>query len=844
MTAMKHIVFLFITCLLSASIHAQRITQTYNNVSLSDALRQLSEQKTGFNIFFLYNELEDFRITTTVKNKTLPDAIQQMIGFYPIRVIVDTDNPKEKNIFVECTHKTENHLTGTIINEQGKPVAYANIAILNPIDSTLITGGVSNESGYFAIPCETRQTLARISYVGYKTIYKKYDGWNMGTIQLEPESFTINGVTVKGERNIVTIENGHLIYNIPQLIHLIPADDAYEALTRIPGVMDTGSGLSFAGQSVTLIINGKPTTLNEEQVVERLKQMPASMVAKAEVMAAAPAKYHVHGMAINIVTKDFVGTNQFSSQLQSYYRQGKYGYGSAKGTMLYQRGKLGIDASYTYGYGNAYGKVEHIAHHPLGNQRIDYYDRCDRMSSNINHHYRIGMDFAFSEECRVNVAYTGAWSSTNAVNSSKGLENSVQKSKLHTYLHNIDASLSVPFGIQLGISYTNYQNPRTQHLDGKLYDETRNLYAESQQRISKWLFTADQKHKLGKGWELNYGLEAQLTNNESYQTTCTADGKQLPDATSHVDYEERILDFYVGFSKQITSSFSLEASLGAEQYNAPKWNEWRVYPTLNATYNIDKENLLNLSFTSKTAYPTYWSTMSSIFYTSAYSEIWGNPELKPQPTYDINLIWQHRQRYTFTAFAYFIPDYFVQLAYQPTDRMAVIMKETNFNFSHICGLQGSARFNMGQWLNGTAMLTGTYHHDKSDHFFDLPFDRRKLTAILSGTVSAKLSTKHQLLLILNPSIQTKAIQGVYDIDSYFRMNASLRWSSDNKKWSVIVAGNNITNSHADTHSRLGNQDYTLHIWMQSPIVTLTTIYRIGSFKEKKTKVVDTSRMGY
>ena len=151
---------------------------------------------------------------------------------------------------------------------------------------------------------------------------------------------------------------------------------------------------------------------------------------------------------------------------------------------------------------------------------------------------------------------------------------------------------------------------------------------------------------------------------------------------------------------------------------------------------------------------------------------------------------------------------------------------------------------MGQWLNGTAMLTGTYHHDKSDHFFDLPFDRRKLTAILSGTISAKLSPKHQLLLMLNPSIQTKAIQGVYDIDPYFRMNASLRWTSDNKKWSVIVAGNNITNSHADTHSRQGNQDYTLHIWMQHPIVTLTTIYRIGSFKEKKTKVVDTSRMGY
>ena len=86
-----------------------------------------------------------------------------MIGFYPIRVTTSTDEDGKK-IFVECTHKTDLHLTGTIIDEQGQPVAYANIAVLNPSDSTLLCGGVSNESGYFAIPLEQERVLARISY--------------------------------------------------------------------------------------------------------------------------------------------------------------------------------------------------------------------------------------------------------------------------------------------------------------------------------------------------------------------------------------------------------------------------------------------------------------------------------------------------------------------------------------------------------------------------------------------------------------------------------------------------------------------------------------------------------
>ena len=128
----RYITLIILSMLLTINIQAQkRISREYHNVSLSDALKQLSEQQTDYTIYFLYNELEYFRITTTIKNKHLPEAIQQMIGFYPIRVTTSTEEDGRK-IFVECTHKTDLHLTGNIIDEQGQPVAYANIAVLNP----------------------------------------------------------------------------------------------------------------------------------------------------------------------------------------------------------------------------------------------------------------------------------------------------------------------------------------------------------------------------------------------------------------------------------------------------------------------------------------------------------------------------------------------------------------------------------------------------------------------------------------------------------------------------------------------------------------------------------------
>ncbi len=739
---------------------------------------------------------------------------------------------------------TAQGISGRVIDELFQPMATANVMLLNRADSTFIAGAVTKDDGTFCIKTNKKEGMLKVSSMGYITRYIDAPKDSVGDIQMQPDTYTIKGIQVNGERIIVKAEKGHLTYSIPQLLEILPADNAYDALTRIPGVMDNGDGLTFTGRSVTLIINGKPTTMSAEQVMERLKQMPATQLAKAELLPSAPAKYHVRGMAINVITKDYAGTHQLLGQLEGFYRQNKYGYGRAKGNLIYQHGNFGLDASYAFGYGDAYGKTEHQAYHPLGDQRVDYSDKTERTSSNISHNYRIGMDYTIAKNSQLNLAYTGKWLSSDATNTSTGVETAVQKSKLHNYLHNVDASYSAPFGLQLSASYTNYQHPRTQYLDSKLYDETRNLTADSRQRISKWLLTADQTHELPKDWELNYGVEAQFTSNDSYQTTLDENGNKLPDATSHANYDERILNIYAGFSKQFSTAFSLEASVAAENYHATKWNDWHIYPSLNAMWNINEKNLLNFSLSSETVYPTYWSTMSSIFYSSAYSEIWGNPDLKPSSVYKFDLMWQLRQRYTFGTFVSLQPDYFVQMPYQPSDRLAVIMKETNFNYSNLAGIYASVRFNAGWWLNGTVNVTGLYKHDKSNNFFDLPFNRRHLSLILGGQIAAKLSRLHNIMLMLNPFFQSGAIQGVYDIAPFFRLNASLRWTSDNGKWSVIAGGNNVTNSHTDTHSNLANQDFSLRVWSEVPNATLTAIYRIGKYKEKKTKGVDTSRMGY
>ena len=670
------------------------------------------------------------------------------------------------------------------------------------------------------------------------------------SLTMENMMHNLPEVMVKGSRPIVKAERGMLSYNMPLLLKQLPADNAYEALTRIPGVSDATGSISFSGNEVTLIINGQATTLTQEQLTERLKAMPAAQLAKAEVMLSAPARYHVRGMAINIVTKDYAGTNQLSGQIIGGMRQNKYANECGNLYLSLQRGKFGLDAQYKYVNGNSYGESSRIANHPLGNNRVYYNDETGQKSFGITHDYRLGMNYAFGKNHRLDVAYTGHWDKTCSNSNTTGSSISGMHHDSHEYLHNVDVNYSLPFGLTLNGSYTYYRTPQQQALDGTMHtDESmseteRNLTSGSEQTINKWMFTADQTHSLAHGWGLSYGVKGQFTSNKSYQTTIDKDGTIQPNGTSSVDNNERIWNIYAGFSKQINKAISVEASVAAEQYHSPIWDKWRVYPTLNALWNVNDNHLLNLSFSSNSEFPSYWSTMSNVFYSSTYSEIHGNPDLKPFSYYNVNLMWQIKRRYTLMAFASLKPDYFVQLPYQTTERMAVIMKETNFDYSNSYGLQASVIFNAGKWLNGNVFAVGTYKHDKSSNFFDLPFNRKKLSVILGGTASVKLCNTQDLRLILNPFFQSKAIQGVYDISPVFRMNAKLQWSSHDGKWGLRLNGSNIFNNLYDTRSVQGNQDYRMKINYNWASVTFAVIYKFGGYKEKNVKAVDTSRMGH
>ena len=252
---------LFFLLILAQHSYAQRITRQYNNVSFSEVLKDLNAHQHKYTINFVYDELEDFKVTKSVRNQNVPNAIMQLIGFYPIRM-----TQMENNIMVECTQKSTFRYKGRIVDERDNAAEYATIALLSPIDSTIVGHGVSNENGSFVIPCNSRKVLARITYIGYKTVNRIYNNTDMGIIKLQPKTMIVKGVVVKGDRPQYKMLSGGMEVAVEHTL-LSKMANTFDVLSLLPRVSVNGQKISVFGKGTPIVyINNKRVNDNNEIV--------------------------------------------------------------------------------------------------------------------------------------------------------------------------------------------------------------------------------------------------------------------------------------------------------------------------------------------------------------------------------------------------------------------------------------------------------------------------------------------------------------------------------------------------------------------------------------------------
>ena len=100
-----------------------------------------------------------------------------------------------------------------------------------------MNGGISNENGDFVIPCQTQSITLKVSYIGYKTVTRNISVGHVGTITLQPETYMVKGVEVKGEIPQYKMTQGGMTVDVQHsILHNIgTADDLLSMMPMMKG---------------------------------------------------------------------------------------------------------------------------------------------------------------------------------------------------------------------------------------------------------------------------------------------------------------------------------------------------------------------------------------------------------------------------------------------------------------------------------------------------------------------------------------------------------------------------------------------------------------------------------
>ena len=656
----KNFMITLIALFCFTNVQAQKITRSYDNVSMSEVLRDLNEQSREYNISFLYNELEDYRVTTNIKHKSVTDAIMQVIGFYPIRVVKRGEN----EIYVECTHKTEHHLTGTIIDENRQPVPYANIYLLHPSDSTVIGGGVSNEAGVFVIPYELPTVLARVSFVGYRTTYRLCSKEQVGFIQIKPEAQTIKGILVTGERPKVQLQGNSLVMNVEGTV-MERMGTAEDVLTRVPMISKKGEAFEILGKGVPQIYlnNRKLTDLQE------LKNIQSDNIKNVEVIQNPGARYDATVNAVIIIRTKRSAGEGLGVELTSWSRKGCGYANNERINLTYRKGGLELFANLFGAYNKrcSSGEFEQTI---FADTLWVITNRQNNNSRNPYFEGRIGFNYQLND----NNSFGGFYQNTyDYVKTRSEYDDDIHyDGHIYDHLQNsgIRRAEGMPnhqvnlyytgkvskLGIDFNADYTfRKQRNSNRQLELSEKDLDRDVNTENLTRSNLFAEKLIVSYPLFKG---------QIEVGEEYTNTRWESNFNNPEgyiANSNNEQHEQAIAPFVELRQQI-GRIRLSAGLRYEHVESEYYDggirrdeQCRTYddlfPSLALSTSV-KNWQLSISYAKRTTRPSYWQLSSDVIYENRLNLQTGNPYLKPIKYHNLNAMIMWKWLYLATNFSH------------------------------------------------------------------------------------------------------------------------------------------------------------------------------------------------
>lgn len=644
------------------------------------------------------------------------------------------------------------HISGTVTDALGKPLADANLLLLKASDSSLVTTALSAPSGTFELRGPGGSFLLRIQAVGFEDKVAAISGDSDQNIernvQLAVPSKSLAGVTVGAQKPFIEAKPGMMVVNVENN-PVNAGSTALELLQRSPGVrVDQDGSVLLKGRSgVDIYIDGRPSRLSGDQLLAYLRSMTSEEIASLELITQPPAKYEAADTAgiINIRTRS-IRRRGLNAALSGSYTQATQAMGNLSARVTYRHNKLRLYASEYFNYVDNHNnlrvnrKFQSAAGEStlLTEQQVRYNSRFHRLKG--------GAEYALNEKTTLGIRTNLPFG--NPVMEYHNLSTVQDAQSQRTVFTTGDRLMRNDWnekefgalakhrfkdGSEVSVdAYT----VRNRGADGGVFYNTTGTSPGTPGISDDWYMQfpvdvrlnvaqLDYSRTCGKNTKLESGFKYNTADVDFRSDFRLPDGNGnfSPDTTrsNRFLYNEQIAAAYFSLNRKFGEKLELQTGLRAEHTrNAgdviPTGQQFdrnylSLFPTAYATYTIDSSNTMTLSYGRRLDRPNYFMLNPARNYIDKFTYSVGNPALRPQFMNNIELGYSLNGKLTATLSMTktdgVISDFFVQddqtkTAYEIHDNLAGYLQggaslNYNSNFYPWWSFNGYADFYLNRF---------------------------------------------------------------------------------------------------------------------------------------------------
>ena len=290
-------------------------------------------------------------------------------------------------------------VSGKVLDENKKPIPYANVIILSAKDSTFIAGTTTADDGSFNFKEVTVGKILNASFVGYESFTTVLPNQGNLTIVLKEDAKMMKEVVVKGNAPLHKMTTEGIQTNIENTI-LSKLGTCEDVLAHVPGLTKKKDGYEVFGKGTPIIyINGRQ--MRDATEIERLK---SSDIKSVEVITNPGSKYNAAVRAVvKIRTKKAIGDG-FGFDVRSAYYQSENVDLSEQLNWKYRHKRLELFGTHGYSLDNSLGhsKTTTIVHADTLWQQ-DFTQKVPEKNSIFKN--IIGADYQLNDSNSVGIKY-------------------------------------------------------------------------------------------------------------------------------------------------------------------------------------------------------------------------------------------------------------------------------------------------------------------------------------------------------------------------------------------------------------------------------------------------------